>query len=268
MAKFLLTAQNIDIYDGDGLDAFARTGATSGEEIARAGAAGLILGHSEVGDSVDATRKKLLTVVEKTENNSGFLPYITLLVGETWDEFEGQSPEAVAKLVTEHLMFITEGLPESFIKHLVVGYEPKWGSRGSGRDDMPPPSVEFISLVTKSLREALDGIFGEAGRGVPVIYGGRSTPERTLKILSGDVVEGLILGSACNTTEKTMAIAKSMEEARPGKRKILHANFKAYNLSDSYEEYVRQLKTLDDTFIIYLSPAHTDIREVKEALQS
>jgi len=50
------------------------------------------------------------------------------------------------------------------------------------------------------------------------------------------------------------------------KTKILHANFKAYNLPDSYEEYVKELRKLDNSFIIYLSPSHTDLRAVKSVL--
>lgn len=266
--RLLLTGQNIDIYSGDGEDAYARTGATSAQELHRAGASGVILGHSEVGDAPDVLRKKLFSIVEAAGSREDFLTNVTLLVGESWDEFEKHTPEEVAATVAGHLVSITEGLPAAFVEKLVVGYEPKWGSRGSGRDDMPPPAPALISLVAGNLKAALEGAFGEAGANIPIIYGGRSTPERTREILADENVEGLILGSACNTVEKTMAIAKSMAEARPGKRKILHANFKAYDLPDSYEAYVEALSALDDTFIVYLSPAHTDIRAVHDALNA
>jgi triosephosphate isomerase len=266
MAAFHLTGQNFDIYDGDGLDPFARTGATSVEQLYKAGAEGVILGHSEVGDAPEVVKKKLATTVKRSEGNPEFLSRLTLLVGESWEEFDGKTPEEVAQLVTEQLMFIIDGVPLTVIDRLVVGYEPKWGSRGSGRDDMPPPSPALVSQVAKSIHESLIGKYGVAGEAIPIIYGGRSTPERTLEILSDENVEGLILGSACNTVAKTMDIATSMAAARPGKRKILHANWKAYVLPDSYEEYVRQLSALDDTFIVYLSPAATDIRALKGIL--
>ncbi len=264
--KFLLSAQNVDIYKEDGLDPFARTGAVSAEQLHRAGAVGVVLGHSEVGDTPGILRKKLFSIVEQSTGKEGFLNNITLLVGETWEEFDKHSPEEVAHSVTGHLLSITDGLPQIFVEKLVVGYEPKWGSRGSGRDDMPPPAPELISVVAAKMKEVLSQKFGDRGSRVPIIYGGRSTPERTRQILSDENVEGLILGSACNTVEKTMAIAESMNAARPGKRKILHANFKAYDLPDSYEKYVAELSKLDDTFVVYVSPAHTDIRAVRDIL--
>jgi triosephosphate isomerase len=266
-ARLLVTGQNIDIYKGDGQDAYARTGATSAEQLHRAGAVGVILGHSEVGDAPDVLRKKLFSIVEEAAGREGFLNNVTLLVGESWDEFEQRVPEEVASAVAGHLVGIIDGLPPAFLEKLVVGYEPKWGSRGSGRDDMPPPAPALISLVAARLKGVLSERFGAQAAHIPIIYGGRSTPERTKEILMDENVEGLILGSACNTVEKTMAIAKSMNEARPGKRKVLHANFKAYDIKDGYDDYVRALSTLDDTFIVYLSPSHTDIRSVNEALK-
>ncbi len=266
MPRFFLTAQNIDIYDGDGLDAIARTGATSAEQIYRAGAEGVILGHSEVGDTPQVTRQKLFTIVTRGQGKSDFLNKLTLLVGESWDEFQGNSLKNIAEKIAEHLFFIMKDIPELYLKNLVVGYEPKWGSRGSGHDDAPPPSPELVSVVAKEVRGGLTSAFGNLGKDMPIIYGGRSTPERTQEILADENVEGLILGSACNTVQKTMDIARSMEKARPGKRKILHANFKAFNLSDSYQEYIAQLSSLDETFVAYLSPCHVDLRAVSTTL--
>lgn len=266
MNKFVLSAQNIDIYDGE-YDAQARTGATSAEQVAHAGAEGVILGHSEVGDSPDITKKKLQTIIARANGRKDFLNKLTILVGESWDEFHGSTSEKIAETVVAHLRSIIEGLPKEYAEHLVVGYEPKWGSRGSGRDDMPPPSPELITVVAKKIRTALSDMPETSKYDIPIIYGGRSTPERTEEILSGDSVEGLILGSACNSVKKTMDIAHSMEKARSGKRKVLHANFKAYNLPESYKEYIRQLSGLDDKFTVYLSPPHTDIRAVESAIR-
>jgi len=263
-----LTAQNIDVYEGDGLDPFARTGATTAEQVHKAGAEGVILGHSEVGDSPEVVRKKLLTIISKSPaHGNGFLKRITLLVGETWDEFGGNTAEAVAEKVSEHLLYILEGVPSEFVSGFVIGYEPKWGSRGSGRDDMSPPGKELISTVCKRLRLDLVTSLGEElGNSLPIIYGGRSTPERTEEILADENVEGLILGSACSTVKKTMDIANAIAKARGGKRKILHANFKVYELPDSYSDYLKELQTLDDDFIVYLSPPDTDLRELKNLL--
>jgi triosephosphate isomerase len=263
MPQVLLTAQDIQIYDGDGFDLFARTGATSAEQIYRAGATGAILGHSEVGNSPDIVHAKLLTLLARR----GSAPDVTILVGETWDEFEQHSSEEIAERVCGHLMLILKDVPQDRLSLAVIGYEPKWGSRGSGRDDMPPPSPQTIGVVGTRLRAGLIELLGEdLGKNIPLIYGGRSTPERTEEILQNENIEGLILGSACNTVEKTLAIADTMERVRPGKRKILHANFKAYNLTDTYEAYFEAFRRLDNSFTIYLSPCVADLREVSKLL--
>lgn len=263
MPHILLTAQDIQIYDGDGFDLFARTGATSAEHVYRAGATGAIIGHSEVGDSPHVVRAKLLTLIAR----KGSAPDITVLVGETWEEYEKLSKEEIAEKVWEHLLYIFTDVPKKYLSRVVVGYEPKWGSFGSGRDNVPPPSHEVIGVVVTRIRAGLGSFFGEeVGDSTPIIYGGRSTKERVEEILQYKDIDGFILGSASNTVEKMFAIAKTMEKMRQGKRKVLHANFKAYNLVDSYESYLNAMSELDKDFTIYVSPCTADLREVRKLL--
>lgn len=268
MSKMILSAQDFSIYKGDGLDPQARTGAISCEHLFRAGAEGVIVGHSEVGDTVQVVRQKLLTLVDKAGGDLDFLSKSTVLVGESWEEFESKSTAEVAEIIAKQINTVLQDLPKEFVRNLVIGYEPKWGSRGSGRDDMPPPAPELIGQCAKKIHEQLKLDFGEdTAKSVPIIYGGRSTPERTEQILVDPYVEGLILGSACNTVEKTISIASAMQKVMGSKRKVLHANFKAYNLSDSYEDYIKALQELDDTFIVYLSPSHTDLFQLSKLLK-
>jgi triosephosphate isomerase len=79
-------------------------------------------------------------------------------------------------------------------------------------------------------------------------------------------IDGLILGSACDSVKKTMAIASAMTDAKPEGRKILHTNFKAYELKDKYEDYIKAFQTLDKSFSIYISPCHTDLFRVRQML--
>ena len=83
-----------------------------------------------------------------------------------------------------------------------------------------------------------------------------------MEILADRDVDGLILGSACNSVIKTLGIATTMQEVMGSRKKILHANFKAYELENSYSDYLSAFAELDDTFSIYLSPAYTDLKEV------
>lgn len=267
MAQIFLTGQNIDVYDGDGLDPFARTGATTAVQLHNAGAEGVILGHSEVGDSPEIVAAKLQTILKKQAVTPDFLKRVTLLVGETYEEAVASSPQEIGAHVCEHLGVILMNVPGHNISGMVIGYEPKWGSRGSGRDDMPPPEPDIIHSVSRSIRDYVIEKFGEeVGGSLSLIYGGRSSKERTKQILQDQNVSGLILGSACNSVEKTMGIAEAMTEVQSANKKVLHANFKAYELADPYGAYIDELRTLDDSFDVYLSPCHTDIREVKALL--
>jgi len=254
MPKIILSAQNFNIYQGDNLSPHARTGDTSPEQLVNAGAQGVIIGHSEVGDSSEIIHLKLKTIAAQK-----LLPQSTVLLGESWDEFENKTESKVAEVISQKTTQIFKGIPTSFLKNLIVGYEPKWGSRGSGRDDMPPPSAKLVSACAKAIKQQLPP-------SISIIYGGRSTPERTEQILADNNVVGLILGSACNTIAKTLAIAEAMQKVKPKQTKILHANFKAYPLTDSYEQYLTELKKLDNSFIIYLSPPHTDLFKLSQLL--
>jgi len=268
MAKIFLTAQNIDIYDGDNLDSFARTGSTSVEQVAKAGAEGVILGHPEAGDSPAVVRMKLMTVFDRTQTvplNS--FSRITVMAGESWEDFKNHSSTEVAKLISQQILNILSDIPAEYAADFTIGYDPQWGSRGAGHDDAPPPEPDYISGVAAEIRSGLVKKYGLAiGAAIPIIYGGRSTPDRTLTMLSYKNIDGLILGSACNTVQKTLEIIDAMQTAKPKGRKVLHANFKAFNLADSYEQYVAVLSALDDSFIVYMSPCHADLRKAAEAL--
>ena len=266
MAQIFLTGQNFDIYEGGGKDAVARTGSISIEMLEKAGAEGVIIGHSEVGDSINIVSAKITTLLHYRDDNPSLLPHSTIMVGESWEEFTGRTIHQIAEIVSEKLFLLLSQIPQDFAQTIVTCYEPQWGSRGSGHDNEPPPSPELISTVAAKMKDKVLEIFGPAGKTIPLIYGGRSTPDRTEEILADKHIDGLILGSACNTVQKTLDIAHAMQRAMLERKKVLHANFKAYNLTDSYELYVQELSKLDDTFIVYISPNHTDIRIVKEVL--
>ncbi len=260
MARIELIAQNFDIFEGDGLDRFARTGDISLNHIQQAGASGVILGHSEVEDTPENINKKLLCAIRQKNMNN------IVLIGESWKEFENNSPEKVAGLMKPKCKTIFKNIPKEALPQIILGYEPKWGSRGSGRDDMPPPRPAFISSCIAKMKEFIEKNYGGSTQAY-YIYGGRSTPDRTREILSDKNTDGLVLGSACNTVKKTLDIANAMKDICRNRTKILVCNFKAYDLSDSYEEYVSQLNKLPDDFTIYLAPPYTEISRVRQIIE-
>ena len=262
MNKIITVAQNFDIYDGDGLNPFARTGATSLDHIYSAGAEGVILGHSEVEDDIETVNKKLLTIAQSDQFKQGNAPHLTILIGESWEEFEQNSIQEVAEIIREKCEILFNGVPHDLLGNLILGYEPKWGSRGSGRDDMLPPQPDLISECVSAMENFIIQEYGDLPN-LLFVYGGRSTPERTLEILTDENIDGLILGSACNSIEKTLGIVNSLQEACGERKKVLICNFKAYNLENLYEEYVKELEKLDKSFVVVFSPPYTHINMVR-----
>jgi triosephosphate isomerase len=269
MAGIGVVAQNFDIFDGDGLDPFARTGSISPSHLHVAGAQGVILGHSEVGDSPQTTNKKLLSILKRQQELKSpfFLNRITILVGESWKEFEGSSLRETAMLVKAKCSTIFDGIPKQLLSQVVVGYEPKWGSRGSGRDDMPPPEPKLISMCIQEMRAFFGEKYGNEIKPC-FVYGGRSTPERAKEILADKEISGLILGSACNTVEKTMAIARAMRNICGERKKVLICNFKAFELCEPYEKYISGLGKLPADFTVLLAPPYTDIRLARSKIEA
>ncbi|MFH1127756.1 MAG: triose-phosphate isomerase [archaeon] len=265
MAYIGVIAQNFEIYDGDGYDPFARTGDISSNQIFKAGASGVILGHSEAGDSPEIINKKLLSVIKKSHYDLSSFRFV-ILVGESRDEFETNSAQRIAEMMMSRLGVIFRDVPGEFMSSVILGYEPKWGSRGSGRDDMSPPQPELISLCIQKMRLFVKIRYGD-GATPYFIYGGRSTPERTRQVLRDRNIDGLILGSACNTVGKALDIACTMKDVCGDRKKVLVCNFKAYDLADSYEDYISELSKLDDDFVVCLAPPYTDIRSVKSILE-
>ncbi len=260
MTRIGIVAQNFEIYEGDGLDKFARTGEISANHVLRAGAQGVILGHSETGDSPEIIRKKLFYLL-----NQRILERSIILVGESWDEFEKNAPEQIANLMRMRCGLIFRDIPAEFLNKVIIGYEPKWGSRGSGRENMSPPRPEFISAAILGMKN----FFKEKYKGSvnPLfVYGGRSTPNRTRRILADENIDGLILGSACNSVKKTLDIVNTMKEACGKRKKVVICNFKAYELSDSYDKYIEALSGLPDEFVILLAPPYTDIKAIRDLL--
>ena len=260
-----LIAQDFNIYQGDGLHAGARTGAISINHLLSAGAQGIILGHSEINDSPEIVNSKIKTIltndaVKKSPDNFS----LAILVGESWNEFQNSSNDEVANIIYNKCKIIFKDIPKDTVKNSIIGYEPKWGTRGSGCDDMPPPKPELISACIKNLKKFMDDNYKNLKPSY--VYGGSSTPDRTLEILQDDNIDGLILGSACNTLEKTMDIINSMKKIKDSKNKVAICNFKAYVLPDPYEEYIKELKKLSDDFFVYLAPAYTDLRLVNQLL--
>jgi triosephosphate isomerase len=263
-----LIAQNISIFDGDGRDSFARTGGTSCFEVKKAGATGIIIGHSEVGDDSDTVNKKLKSAIANELFDN------ILLVGESWAELgkdwqdlSAEEKQKIQGLVCRKFLEEIAGVSRQDFQKIVVGYEPAWGTRGSGKAGVTPPQAAQVQFFCSLLRKAIAERFDEDTAGkTRVIYGGSMTPERAAELMGLEDCDGFILGSAGKTVEWTKKIADAVTGgAKAGRKPVLCLNWKAYRLQEPYAQFIQELaeqRGID----AFASPNYCDLALLKELI--
>jgi triosephosphate isomerase (TIM) len=170
----------------------AYTGDISAEMLKDAGAAAVIVGHSERrrdhSEPDAAVRAKALAA-----KRAGLLAIVC--VGETRAEREGGNTLAV---VGAQLDGSLPGNPAD----VVVAYEPVWAI-GTGL----APTAADVGEVHRSIRQRLASRFGQAGQGVRVLYGGSVNAANAKDLLGVENVDGALVGGASLKPEEFLAIA-------------------------------------------------------------
>lgn len=167
----------------------AHTGDLSAAMLREAGARFVILGHSERrrdhGEDDALVRAKAGAALA-----AGLTPVVC--VGETEAEREaGRALEVVRGQI--------EGsLPED---EVVAAYEPVWAI-GTGRT----ASVPDVEEAHAHIRERLAAKLGEAGRAVPILYGGSVKPGNAAELMGAANVDGALVGGASLKASDFLAI--------------------------------------------------------------
>jgi triosephosphate isomerase len=172
----------------------AFTGDVSAPILADAGADFTIVGHSE-RRALHGETDALVKAKAEAAQAAGL--GVILCVGETEAERDSGAAEAV---VTAQL----EGsLPrgDEAASKLSVAYEPVWAI-GTGR----VPSVDDVAAMHRAIRARLGAIYGEAGAGVRILYGGSVKAENAAELLAADEVGGALVGGASLSAESFVAI--------------------------------------------------------------
>ena len=273
MKNVKLIAQAVDIFPGDGKHPYARTGKLDFHHIKRAGATGIILGHSEVNESPETVNKKLIAAFnEVLKDNVVLLGESWEEIGKSWSECSDGEKEKVKKVVQEKLFKILNNVDKEIAQVAIFGYEPGWGVRGSGKEDVPPPGFKQIKALSGALRDILAGLYTEeAARRIRIIYGGSSSPERVEEIMPIEDIDGFILGSSGTATDWVKKIGDSIitisKSKQSGRKPVLVLNWKAYLLQESYDDFLKVISTFDGKLDIYLAPSATDLRELREKIE-
>ncbi|TMQ04017.1 MAG: triose-phosphate isomerase [Deltaproteobacteria bacterium] len=174
----------------------AFTGELSAEMLADAGAAAVIVGHSERRQyhcEDDATVRAKAQAAWR----AGLVAIVC--VGETRAEREAGRTLAVCDGQLDG------SLPDgASAARLVIAYEPVWAI-GTGLT----PTTNDVAEVHGRIRERLVARFGAAGEGIRVLYGGSVKPGNARELLSVDNVDGALVGGASLKADDFLGIAKA-----------------------------------------------------------
>lgn len=174
----------------------AYTGEVSVAMLSSIGVGACIVGHSErrqyFGETDAAVGRKIAALL-----NANIMPIYCC--GEVLDEREqGRHFEVVARQMDEAF----RELDVSAIARTVIAYEPVWAI-GTGRTATPDQAQEIHAFI----RGQLVGRIGDAGREVPLLYGGSCKPDNAGGLFGrSDINGGLIGGAALDATQFTALI--------------------------------------------------------------
>jgi triosephosphate isomerase (TIM) len=180
----------------------AWTGEVSAKLAGDAGAAWVIVGHSErrqfFGDTSEGVGKKARAVLA-----AGLGAIIC--VGESLTERDGGRTLAV---VDDQLTGALAGIAAASADKLVIAYEPVWAI-GTGRTASPAQAQEVHAHIRKRLAERLGA---GAADTIRIQYGGSVKPTNALALLAEPDIDGALVGGASLEPADFIAIVKA---ARP-----------------------------------------------------
>ena len=164
-------------------EAGAHTGCISTAMLADAGAAIVIVGHSE---RREAQRESDEHVRAKAEAGLKAGLLVILCVGESLAVRE--AGEAVATVERQLDASLPRGVE---VAGLAIAYEPIWAI-GTGQ----VPTIADIAEMHAALRRRLVAAYGDAGASIRILYGGSVKPSNAAEIFSVDDVDGALVGGA------------------------------------------------------------------------
>ena len=178
----------------------AHTGDISAAMLKDAGAAYVILGHSERRADHGET-DALVHAKAEAAVAAGLVPVVC--VGET--EAQRDAGETLAVIGAQ----LDGSVPAaSTAATLVLAYEPVWAI-GTGRT----PTLEQIAEVHAFLRDRLTARIGAEAAGVRLLYGGSVKPANAGEIFAVPHVDGALVGGASLKAADFGAIVEALSAA-------------------------------------------------------
>ena len=178
----------------------AHTGDISAAMLADAGAAYVILGHSERRTDHAETDAMVLAKAGAAIT-AGLVAVVC--VGET--EAQRDAGTTLAVIGAQLAGSVPKG---AVAETLVVAYEPVWAI-GTGRT----PTIAEIAEVHAYIRAQLQGLIGEQAAGVRLLYGGSVKPSNAAEIFAVPHVDGALVGGASLKAADFGAIVAALSAA-------------------------------------------------------
>ncbi len=184
LAQTLGTKVKIGAQNMNESEQGAFTGEISAQMLKDAGAAFVILGHSE-RRHIYHESNHLINQKVKRALGENLQPVVC--VGETLEERDRK--EAVLK---EQLLGSLEGLSNAQMKNIILAYEPVWAI-GTGVVAKP----DDAELAHRYLRMLLAEQWGESiAENMVIQYGGSVKPDNAAALLTKLDIDGLLIGGA------------------------------------------------------------------------
>jgi triosephosphate isomerase len=175
----------------------AFTGDLSAEMLKDAGAAWVIVGHSERRQQHGET-DRIVAAKARAVWRAGLLAIIC--IGET--EAQRLAGNALTVCADQIAGSVPEGITAC---GNAIGYEPLWAI-GTGHT----PSLEEIGQVHAHIRERLVARFGAQGREVRILYGGSVNVTNARAVLAVPEVGGALVGGASLKAADFEAIVRAL----------------------------------------------------------
>lgn len=174
----------------------AHTGDISAEMVKDAGASAVIVGHSERrADHGELDR--IVRAKAAACHRAGLTAIVC--IGETHGErLAGLTLDVVRRQLAASL---PDGVSAA---NTVLAYEPVWAI-GTGLT----PSPRDVTEVHAAIRASLEAQFGNAGRGLRILYGGSVKPANARELLALPNVNGALVGGASLKADDFLAIIRA-----------------------------------------------------------
>jgi len=180
----------------------AYTGQVSAEMLLEAGAAYVIIGHSErrqfFGETNDTVNRKV-----KKALAAGIIPIVC--VGEMLEDREAGKTEQV---IDDHVTNGLAGLTTEDMQSVIIAYEPVWAI-GTGKTASPEQAQDVHAFIRGRLAQLWDQATADA---VVIQYGGSVKPDNVKALMDKPDIDGGLIGGAALQVESFEKLARFKDQ--------------------------------------------------------